>query len=79
MTLISPLNIDCAQLLQLCPTLRDPVDYSLPASSVHKILQARILDWIAISSSRGSSPPRDRTGISCTAGGFFTAEPLGKT
>ena len=42
------------------------------------ILQARILEWVAISSSRGSFRPRDRTGISCIAGGFFTTEPPGK-
>ena len=44
---------------QLCPTLCDPMDYSLPGSSVHGILQARILEWVAISSSRGSSQPRN--------------------
>ena len=38
---------------QACPTLRDPVDYSLPSSSVHGIFQAIILEWVAISSSRG--------------------------
>ena len=40
--------------------------------------KARILEWVAISSSRGSSPPRDRTLISCISGGFFTIEPLRK-
>ena len=49
---------------QSCPTLCDPVDCSPPGSSVHGILQARILEWIAISSSRGSSPPRDGTRVS---------------
>ena len=49
-----------------------------PASSVHGILQSRILEWVAISSSRGSSQPRDGTHISCIAGGFFTTEPPGK-
>ena len=44
---------------QSCPTLCDPMDYSPPGSSVHGILQARILEWVAISSSRGSSQPRD--------------------
>ena len=43
---------------QLCPTLWDPMDCSPPGSSVHEILQARILEWVAISFSRGSSPPR---------------------
>ena len=44
---------------QLCLTLCDPMDCSLPGSSVHGISQARILEWVAISSSRGSSQPRD--------------------
>ena len=61
----------------LCPTLCDLMDYRLPSSSVHGILQARILEWVAISSSRGSSRPRDGTCISCIAGGFFTTEPPG--
>ena len=66
------------QSLQLCLTLCDPMDYSPPGSSVHGILQARILEWPAMPSSRGASLPRDRTCvscISCTADGFFTAEP----
>ena len=45
--------------LQSCPTLCDPMDCSLPGSSVHGTLQARTLEWVAISSSRGSSRPRD--------------------
>ena len=57
---------------QLCPTLCDPMDCSLPGSSVHGILQARILQWVAISFSRGSSWPRDQTRDSCFAGRFFT-------
>ena len=61
-----------------CLTLCDPVDCSPPGSSVHGILQARILEWVAISSSRGSSRPRDRTCISCLAGGFLPTEPPGK-
>ena len=60
---------------QLCPTLCDPMDCSPPGSSVHGISQARILEWVAISFSRGSSQPRDRTSVSCIAGGFFTTEP----
>ena len=48
-----------SKVAQLCPTLCDPVDYSLPGSSIHGILQARILEWVAISFSRGSSRPRD--------------------
>ena len=46
---------------QSCLTLCDPMDYSPPGSSVHGILQARILEWVAISISRGSSRPRDLT------------------
>ena len=57
---------------QLCPTLCDPMDCNPPGSTVHGIFQARILEWVSISSSRGSSPPRDRTCISCIACGFFT-------
>ena len=54
---------------QLCPTVCDPMDYSLPDSSVHGILQARILFFPF---SRGSSQPRDQTQASCLAGEFFT-------
>ena len=43
----------CVQSLQSCPTLCDPLDYSLPGSSVHGILQARILEWVAMPFSRG--------------------------
>ena len=57
---------------QSCPTLCDPMDCSPPGSSVHGILQARILEWVAMSFSRGSSQPRDWTWVSCTAGRFFT-------
>ena len=45
--------------------LSDPMDCSLPGSSIHRILQARILEWVALSFSRRSSPPRDRTCIFC--------------
>ena len=57
---------------QSCPTLCDPMDCSPPGSSVHGILQARIVDWVTISFSRGSSQPRDQTQVSCTAGRHFT-------
>ena len=50
---------------QLCLTLCSPMDYSWPGSSVHEILQARKLEWVAISFSRGSSQPRDQTCVSC--------------
>ena len=49
----------CVLVTQLCPTLCDPMDSSLPDSSIHGILQARILEWVAIPFSRGSSRPRD--------------------
>ena len=55
----------CAKLLQSCLTLCDPVECSPPGSSVHGIVQARILEWVAMPSSWGSSWPRDRTCISC--------------
>ena len=57
---------------QLYLTLWDPVDCSLPGPSVHGVLQARTLEWVAVPFSRGSSWPRDRTWVSCIAGRFFT-------
>ena len=57
----------------MCLTLCDPRDYT-----VHGILQARILEWIAVSFSKGSSQPRDRILVSCIAGGFVTTETMGK-
>ena len=60
-----------AQPLQSCLTLGDPVICSLPGSPVHGILQARIPEWVAISFSRGSFQPRDRTWVFCIAGRFF--------
>ena len=57
---------------QSCPTLCDPMNCSPPAFSVHEILQARILEWVAIPFSRGSYWPRDQTWVSCTAGKFLT-------
>ena len=57
---------------QSCPTLCDPMDCSPPGSSVYGIFQARVLEWVAISFSRGSSQPRDRTQVPCTAGRHFT-------
>ena len=74
------LSVPCSCMhAQSCPTLCNPMDCSPPASSVHVILQARILEWAGISSSRGSSQPRDGTQVSCTAGGFFTTVPLWKS
>ena len=60
------------QSIQSCPTLCDPVNCSPPGSSVHGILQARILEQVAMPSSRESSQPRDWTRISCIEGRFFT-------
>ena len=55
-----------------CLTLCNPMDCSPPGSTVHGILQARILEWVAMPFSRGSSWPRDQTWVSCTGGRFFT-------
>ena len=60
------------EVTQLCPTLCDPMDYSLPVSTIHGIFQARILEWIAISFSRRSSQPRDWTQVSLIVGRPFT-------
>ena len=56
------------KVVQLCPTPRDRMDYT-----VHGILQARILEWIVVLSSRGSSQPRDGNQVSHIAGGFYTS------
>ena len=56
------------KVAQLCLTLCDPMDYT-----VHRILQARILEWVALPFSRESSQPRVRIQVSCIAGGFFTS------
>ena len=64
--------------VQSCLTLCNPMNCSLPGSSVHGIFQARILEWVAISFSSRSCLPRDRTHVSCIAGGFFTTKLSGK-
>ena len=64
---------------QSCPTLCNPIDCSLLGPSVHEILQARILEWVATSSSRGSSQPRNQTWVSHIVGRFFTTEPTEKS
>ena len=77
----SPLMACGGSAAQSCLTLCNLMDGSPPGSSVHGIFQARILDFVAICSSRGSSRSRDQTRIfciSCTAGRLFTAEPPGK-
>ena len=60
-----------SKVAQSCPTLCDPMDCSLSGSSIHGFPQARVLEWIAISFSRGSSQPRNRTWVSCIAGRHF--------
>ena len=55
----------CVKSLPSCPTICDPMDYSPPGFSAHGILRARLLEWVVMPSSRGSSQPRDRTHISC--------------
>ena len=69
---------DCVHVCSVGWILCDPMDCSPPGSPVHGISQARILEWVAISSSRGSSRARDQTCISCIAGGFFTTAAPGK-
>ena len=64
-------SIEACSATQSCPALCDPTDCSLPGSSIRRIVPARILEWVTISSSRGFSPLRDTTHISCTAGRFF--------
>ena len=67
-------TFDCmkwSEVAQSCPTLCDPMNCSLPGSSLHGILQARVLEWIAISFSRGSSRPRDRARVSRIPGRCF--------
>ena len=63
----------CVLVAQSCPTLWDPMDCSPPGSSVHGILQTKILERVAIPFSRGSSRPRNRNWVSCIASRFFTA------
>ena len=60
-----------SEVTQSCPTLRDPMDCSLPDSSVHGISQASVLEWVAIPFSRGSSPPRTWTHVSCIGTQFL--------
>ena len=82
LTLLKILGDDlcvCAKSFQSCLTLCDPMDCCPPCSSVHGISQARILEWAAMPSSRGSSQCRDQTlfsCVSCIASRFLTAEPL---
>jgi len=61
-----------SEVSQSCLTLCNPMDCNLPGSSVHGILQARVLEWVAISFSRRSSQPRDQTQVAHVAGRCFT-------
>ena len=79
---VTTLFIGFEQPLQSSLTLCDPAGRSLPGSSVHEFSQAvpefpRTLEWVAVSSSRGSSRLKDQTHFSCIAGRFFTPEPPG--
>ena len=74
-----------SEVTQSCLTLCDHMDCSLPGLSVHGVFQARVLEWVAISFSRGSSKPRDLTHVSwifpvppALAGGFFITESGGE-
>ena len=71
-------EVKWSQVTKSCLTLCDPMDYSLLCSSVHGIFQARILEWIAISFSRESSWPKDRTQVSHTVGRCFTVWATGE-
>ena len=64
-----------SEVAQSCLTLCNPMECSPPGSSIHGILQARILEWVAISFSRGSSRPRDWTQVSHIAGRSFNLWP----
>ena len=65
-------EVKWSEVAQWCPTLCDPMDCSPPGSSIHGILQARVLEWVAICFSRGSSRPRDQTRVSGIVGRCFT-------
>ena len=67
-----------SEVAQSCLTLRDPMDCSLSGSSVHGIFQARVLEWIAISFSRGSSQPRNLTQSPALQADALPSEPPGK-
>ena len=65
-------SVSEGEVVQSCPTLFDLMDCSLPGSSLHGVFQARVLEWFAISFSRGSSHPRDRSQVSRIVGRRFT-------
>ena len=68
-------TVHACSVAKLCLTLCDPMDCSPPGSSVHAILQARILEWVAISSSREFSQPQGSLVPLALVGGFFTTKP----
>ena len=70
---------DGGLITKSCPDSCNTMDCSPSGSSVHGISQARILEWVAISLFRGSFLTQDQTHVSGITGGFFTAEPLGKS
>ena len=59
------------KVAQSCPILCDPMGYNLPGSILHDILQTKIIEWVDVPFSRGSSQPKDQTQVSCITGGFF--------
>jgi len=65
-------EVKWSEVAHSCPTLCDPMDFSLPGSSVHGIFQVRVLEWVAISFFRGYSRPRDQTQVSRIVGRCFT-------
>ena len=70
---VVPTLLCCCLVTQSCPTLCNPMDYSLSGSTVHGILQANVLEWVSMPSSRESSQSSDQTQVSHIAGGFFTS------
>ena len=70
------MDIQIVVVAQLCLSLCDSMDCSLPGSSVHGILQARILEWVAIPFSKVSSQPRDQSWVSCMTDRFLPPDPI---
>ena len=71
--IIKALRCAVSLVTQVSPSLCNPMDCSPPGSSVHETLQASVLEWVAMPSSRGSSQPRNQTGVFCIVGRFFTS------
>ena len=74
----SVIGLKQSEVAQSCPTLCNPMESSLSVSCIHRIFQARMLEWVAISFSRASSWPRDQTCTSFKVDRFFTTDPSGK-